>query len=55
MPKTGELFVTKTKTDLVLAQNLNTGITLKAEELLNIMDFIHIDMELYAHADFKYR
>lgn len=41
--------------DLVLAQNLNTSITLKAEELLNIMDFIHIDMELHAHADFNYR
>lgn len=29
--------------------------TLQAEELLNIMGFIHIDRELYAHTDFKYR
>lgn len=55
MTKTVETSVTKPKMDLALAQNLNTSITLKAEELLNITDLIHIDMELYAHADFKYR
>lgn len=55
MPKLRVILVTKPKSDLVLAQSLNTSITLKAEELLNIMDFIRIDMELHAHADFKYR
>ena len=55
VPKSGVTSVTKSKMDLVLAQSLNPSITLKAEELLNIMDFIHIDMELYAHVDFKYK
>lgn len=55
MPKTEETSVAKPKPHLVLAPSLNTSITLKAEELLNIMDFMHIDIELYAHADFKYR
>lgn len=55
MPKPRVMLVTNPKPDLVLAQSLNISITLKAEELLNIMDFIHIDTKLHAHADFKYR
>jgi len=54
MAKTGKMSVTKPKTDLVSAQSLNTHITLQAEELLDIMDSVHIDTGLYACADFKY-
>lgn len=55
VPKPEVMHVTNPKMDLVLAQRFKTCIALQAEELLNIMGFIHTDRELYAHTDFKYR
>lgn len=55
VPKPEVMHVTNPKMDLVLAQRFNTCIALQAEELLNVMGFIHTDRDLYAHTDFKYR
>lgn len=55
VPKPEVMPVANPKIGSVLAQSFNTCVTLQAEELLNFTGFKHIDRELYAHTDFKYR